>query len=253
MKNAMLMLGLGLVMLTSCQPKANENQEATQEVVDGHNAKTSLDYAQSYQGMIPHFKGEVVSGVLTIKDEQHYTIKYGDPYAAVVSGTYEWTDGNHIKIKDIAATFKIEEGRVRVLPASGDKLANGKAEEVLSVVVAPTNASKFNGSVQGPEWYISEFNGNPVQAFESGKAFLLFSEDSRLGVFAGCNRMNGTYELVENKVVISRIASTMMACPDMKLESELGKALEGTFEYEIKGAELHLKQNNKTILVASYQ
>lgn len=247
MRKGIWMGCLAVVLLSACQPK----DKATTSAVDTeHVAKTSLDYQQTYKGKLPHFQGEVVEGTLQLVSDTNYSIRFGEPYAAVVSGSYQWVDGNTIAIENIAALFKIEEGRIRVLPQSGSALANGKAEEILLAQPIVKNADLFQGTLIGPEWYITEFDGKKVQPFERGRAFLQFTEDGRIGIFAGCNRMNGTYEVQENQLSISKIISTMMACPDMQLENAMGKQMEGTFQFELNKQQLQLKQNENVVLKA---
>jgi heat shock protein HslJ len=60
----------------------------------------------------------------------------------------------------------------------------------------------------------------------------------------------GTYELMEgNRIKFSGVASTMMACPDMAIENQLGKAIEMADNYAISGKFLMLHKAKMAPLV----
>lgn len=93
-------------------------------------------------------------------------------------------------------------------------------------------------------WKIVEINGLPVTNTASDQKeahIILKKEGNRLQGFGGCNSLMGSYELMEgNRIKFSGVASTMMACPDMFIESELGRAIEMADNYVIKGKFLML-------------
>jgi heat shock protein HslJ len=72
-------------------------------------------------------------------------------------------------------------------------------------------------------------------------------------VSAGCNRISGSFELTKDKISFSKIASTLMACPDEsknKLEGTLLKMLtDTTFRYDIADQTLNLYQGDKLVLM----
>ena len=78
---------------------------------------------------------------------------------------------------------------------------------------------------------------------------ILRLEDRRLQGFGGCNILLGSYELNEasHKVKFSRVASTMMACPRLRDESEFLKALEKVEEYSIEEGVLLLQKEGKPV------
>ncbi len=69
------------------------------------------------------------------------------------------------------------------------------------------------------------------------------------GGFSGkgaCNRMMGGYTTTDKGgIKFSGVASTRMMCPDVDLESELGKILDATTHYEIDGDMLMLLSNGE--------
>lgn len=73
-----------------------------------------------------------------------------------------------------------------------------------------------------------------------------FGEDGRFSGKGACNRMMGGYTTTDKGgMVFSGVASTRMMCPDVDLETELGKILDATTHYEIDGDMLMLLSNGE--------
>lgn len=76
----------------------------------------------------------------------------------------------------------------------------------------------------------------------------------RGGAFMGCNSMFFSAEFKKNGTLkISGLHSTLMACPDMKLEDDFEKDFKHMTRYEINGhfLILHDKQGNTMKFIAS--
>ena len=71
-----------------------------------------------------------------------------------------------------------------------------------------------------------------------------FTKDGKFSAYAGCNNLFGTYELKEKETTItfSKVASTMMACPDLMQEQNLIKAIEIADNYNFDGNKLKLNK-----------
>lgn len=67
-----------------------------------------------------------------------------------------------------------------------------------------------------------------------GEPHLVLAEDGRVSGSDGCNRLTGTWELVEDQVALSPLASTMMACEGV--ETWLG----GAETLDIDGDTMHV-------------
>ena len=102
-------------------------------------------------------------------------------------------------------------------------------------------------------WKVVEINGQPVinPATNQKEAHIILKkEGNRLQGSGGCNNLMGSYELMEgNRIKFSSVASTMMACPDMSIESALGKAIEMADNYAINGKFLMLHKAKMAPLV----
>lgn len=102
-------------------------------------------------------------------------------------------------------------------------------------------------------WKVVEINGQPVTnpAANQKEAYIMLTkEGNRLQGNGGCNNLMGTYQLMDgNRIKFSGVASTMMACPDMTIESQLGKAIEMADNYAINGKNLMLAKAKMAPLV----
>ena len=97
-------------------------------------------------------------------------------------------------------------------------------------------------------WKLTELFGEAVVTPEGGRnAHLILKEkDNRVNGNGGCNTLNGTYTLMpENKISFSQMASTMMMCINMDVETKMKKALELTDKYTVNYNSLILYNSNK--------
>ena len=98
------------------------------------------------------------------------------------------------------------------------------------LMLAACGSPKTNLPLEGTQWKLTEMDGKADPAFAAGEDTFNFTLDpSRMMVYGvgACNRLFGPYELEEgNGLDIERLASTMMACPNMDLESRFAKLLE---------------------------
>lgn len=93
-------------------------------------------------------------------------------------------------------------------------------------------------------WIVKEVNGilDP-KGFKNQEALTFEFNASEKTYFgnSGCNSIRGS--IVENdgqKLILGPGATTMMACPDMKVEQAIGKALLDTRKYKIENNQLSL-------------
>lgn len=97
------------------------------------------------------------------------------------------------------------------------------------VILLSKKASDVKLSVLNGEWKIKEANGEAIPTGMEKQPFLSFDvKQSRIHGNAGCNLMNGGFVTnPDNAKSISfpGVACTMMACPDMEVESKILKAM----------------------------
>jgi len=95
-------------------------------------------------------------------------------------------------------------------------------------------------------WRLTELMGQPVEKDENMKKeihIVLKKEGNRVQGFSGCNTIMGQYEIKEgNYIKFSGMASTMMACPNMKMEGEFNKVLGAVDNYSLNGKTMTLNK-----------
>jgi heat shock protein HslJ len=95
-------------------------------------------------------------------------------------------------------------------------------------------------------WRLTELMGKPVEKDENTKReihIVLKKEGNRVNGFSGCNNIMGQYETKEgNFIKFSNMATTMMACPDMKMEGEFNKILNAVDNYSLSGKTMTLNK-----------
>jgi len=98
------------------------------------------------------------------------------------------------------------------------------------------------------EWSLVELEGKAVDAATTANVpTIMFTQDGhRVSGHAGCNRMMGGFTFTgSNEIKLGPMASTKMACPDMKMEDDYLKALDKVTSYSFENGNL-LLNNDKT-------
>ena len=112
--------------------------------------------------------------------------------------------------------------------------------------VASTNQINMEtSSIVGKKWQLIELRGNPVAATINDKVpFIEFSDTGkRYSASAGCNGLGGAYTLSGNgRIKFSLGMSTVMACDNMEVETELKKILGLADNFTITGNVLSLNK-----------
>lgn len=72
-------------------------------------------------------------------------------------------------------------------------------------------------------------------------------ENKAFGNF-GCNSFNGSYTINNDNLSFSKMASTLMACPNMETENKFSAALQQTDSYKIVNNELQLYRGKELLL-----
>jgi heat shock protein HslJ len=98
-------------------------------------------------------------------------------------------------------------------------------------------------TIEGSTWKLVRLPGHDSAALGGLKRPVTARfEAGRIAGFSGCNRFMGGYTVDRDRLVIGKLAGTMMACPgpEMALESGFQRALAGTFRYTISDDTLTL-------------
>lgn len=95
-------------------------------------------------------------------------------------------------------------------------------------------------------WKLTEINGKPVKVDSTfmKEPYMIFKEaQNQVNGNGGCNGFGGEYELKAlNRIRISKLVSTQMACPALDIENQFTKALTEADNYYVNGDTLILNK-----------
>ncbi|RAJ05383.1 heat shock protein HslJ [Chitinophaga skermanii] len=92
-------------------------------------------------------------------------------------------------------------------------------------------------TIYDKKWTLVEVNGKPVEKDPEARVqpYVIFSEtDKRVSGNGGCNGFGGSFVLKgDNRIKMSQLISTMMACKNLDTEHQFMRALENADSYFI--------------------
>jgi heat shock protein HslJ len=106
-------------------------------------------------------------------------------------------------------------------------------------------------SLTNTYWRPVEIAGKPVEevANQHEPHFLLVPGDNKMRGYAGCNQIQGRYEVQGESVHFTGTAATRMFCQEnMEQEGAFLHAIEATASYKIVGETLELYDSNGVLL-----
>ena len=123
--------------------------------------------------------------------------------------------------------------------------SNAEQEKPSQAAAAAPTAAPLGGDIKNKYWKLIEINGQPVTnpPGNQKEAYLMFQDSSKLVGNNGCNQLMGGYEISEgNRIKLTKIATTMMACPDVAIEQEFGRNLQFIDNYSTNGNQMTLQK-----------
>ena len=249
--------------------------------IDSHTSQNSLDYIGVYEGVLPCADCKGITTVLELKENATYSLKtsYQGKSTKIFeeNGRFTWNDkGNTVVLNDIKNTpnqYFVGEHTLTQLDMSGKKITGNVASDyvlrkemsssemqkeieespsseklnnrmITRTVIKTVNPAEGKFALAKTHWKLIELNGKSIKHKGKKDFFIqLNSKDGRFHGFAGCNNFHGNYAMPKSfEISFSNIVSTMMACPNMDLESKLMKTLEDVDSYYIKGKILQLNK-----------
>ncbi len=223
MKTLLLLLNLTLLAATSCQKEPSTEIANETEIWWINSAKVDC------QGVGPMTCFQIK------KDEQseNWELFYDE-----IEG-FDYEPGNLYQIK-VEIVKKAEP-----IPADASSLSY-KLVEIMGKEPDPslilTNIWKV--------LEVGEFKD--PKSFKTGEA-LIFEINRSAGTYfgdMGCNSVRGGIKEADGEnLILGPGASTMMACPDMKVEQAIGKALVDTRKYKLENNQLHLLDSAGNVLM----
>lgn len=242
---------LTVVFLFSCNNNKKNISENTTPKTEtmADNSMTSLDWAGTYEGVLPCADCEGIRTVMTINDDNTYVVKeiyQGEKDSVFESkGTFKWDDkGQNIMFSDKTRhSYFVGENTLTHLDADGNKISGDLSD--LYVL------NKVNDELVGKKWHLVAFKGKDIQ-LEEAKAehpFIEFSEDETLSGFTGCNNLRGGYSLADaQKIKFSNLISTKKFCPEMATENEFLSVLTLARAYEFENRALNFYDKEHQLL-----
>jgi heat shock protein HslJ len=134
-------------------------------------------------------------------------------------------------------------------------LTPGKSASGQNKVPQPTTTAVNSASDQliGLKWKLIELHGQAVVRNAQSKedSYMRLTKEGTISAYTGCNNMTGSYQVRKgNGIKFTNIASTRMACPDMKTEQILNQVLQTADNYSVKGKRLTIgKTGQKPLAV----
>jgi len=246
----LLSLALSLA-LTACIPRQAADG-APLGADPAHSSRNSLDWAGTYEGVLPCADCPGIQTRLTLNRDESYELRTlyldRDSAARVVRGRFSWQpSGNAITLEGQhgGQQFAVGEGKVALLQPGAAPSWPQPAQRVLQRVAAAP-AAGVQRTLESHRWTLTSATGSQGQRIDglpagAGRPIVFSFAEGRLNVEGGCNRIFGGYQLDgETRLVLGRMASTMMACEPaaMKVDATLSELLAAPAKIElVPGAE----------------
>jgi copper homeostasis protein (lipoprotein) len=262
MKNQSLILSLALLttlsLTTYLQPSQADmkmdNMGNMNHNIDNmddmeHNSANSLDWNGTYQGIVPCASCEGIKTTLVLNQDFSYVLstQYLGKSEEIfeVKGTFKWNEaGNTITldgIKDTPNQFFVGENTLIQLDMSGNRITGDLADKYML-----SKVDEMKVTMENTRWELIEIMGKPVTKSETQREaiFMTFNaEKNSVNGFGGCNNFMGGFEIKEgNRIKLEQMASTMMACENMEMESTFMETLQQVDNYTMKDNVLSLNR-----------
>lgn len=225
----------------SCKTGGQINKQA----MNTHTSQNSLDWAGTYRDTLPCADCEgmlteiVLNSDLTYKMGTSYLGKSGEVFRS--EGKFSWSkDGSTITLNGVDATkesnqYKVGENKLIKLDMNGKVVTGNMADKYIITKQMEIITDRY--------WKLVQLHGRKIDTPKGEREAFLFlsSAGNRVLGNAGCNSVNGSHELAPMKRLrFSKMATTLMACPNMETEKEFLDVLENTDSYFLKGDTLEL-------------
>lgn len=226
---------------------ANDSTAVSTGSAMADNSRNSLDWEGTYSGTIPCADCEGIKVQLNINNDlTYYKISDylgKDDSSFTESGTFLWSeDGGSIALEgnpEGAQKYLVGENVLFMLDRDGNRITGDLAE------MYQLKKNPYTSNLEGPKWVLFELMGAPYERLDTEKQpFVVFNADEkRVNGNSGCNTFFGGYELLEvNRIRMDRLASTMMACPNMETETKLLDVLQKADNYTVADGILSLNK-----------
>ncbi len=243
---SVLVWGLVAAVLAGCAGRNDGGGPAGSHAVkipaDMHGSQNSINWAGSYEGVLPCADCPGIKTRLTLKPDARYELstQYLDrqPAPTVVTGKFFWdAGGNVITLEGSGKRYAVGEGRLLSLGRDEvpdwSRAQNQVLKRVSTTAPRPATAAALLQTLEDHRWTLAsatDAQGQRIGAIVpiAARPFVFSFSGSRLHVQGGCNPLTGSYQLSPDGVLtVGRMASSMMACeaPLMQADRALSDML----------------------------
>ena len=242
MIKSIIAFAIPLIMM-SC----SSTKHSTENAIDEHNSQNALDWDGIYRGILPCADCEGIQTTIYLQKDLSFTIKsrYLGKSDSVfqMTGRFTWNkEGSQITLTSSDSRekyqYQVGENILTQLDQEGKKITGALANHYI--------LSKTAFELYERYWKLVELNGKPVIVDSSFREepYLIFKEENnRVVGNDGCNSLSGPFGLEGmNRITISKVAATLMACPDMNTAQQFMEVLQKADHYQIDGDMLTLNK-----------
>lgn len=129
--------------------------------------------------------------------------------------------------------------------------SSAEAEVIESTMAEPADTDTTASELLNTRWKLTQLNGADLNTGEKEREpHIIFNADNRISGADGCNNIMGTYTKEGDKLGLSKIASTMMACAEGgEHANEFKQSLEKIATYSVDGEQLTLRDEKGQVLM----
>lgn len=176
-------------------------------------------------------------GTFKISDDKISFSQMGSTRMACLTTTFD--ENKFLRIFENVDRYQIKNDRLELL----------KGSTVLAVLQAESDSA--SGELEEKYWKLNTLRGKAVtieNEQEQEIHFILKKQEGKISGFAGCNAFSGNYKLNGKKLELSKVISTLRACPHLKFQDSDFTSLFGEMDtYEVKDDLLIFKKGAKEL------
>jgi len=244
------MLVILLVVVTVLSAAAQQSGAGTPpaQAAGIHNSRNSLDWAGTYEGVLPCADCPGTKTRLTLNYDGSYRLvtqaEGSESAEKSVSGVFTWQpSGNAITLDERGGRqqFSVGEGRLTLLRPEGSASQSPAANLVLTL--AAPHGEDLDQQLGRYRWTLvsaTDANNRRIAGLPPGqnRPVVLHFAGSRLSIAGPCNQLVGGYKVTAaDQLTVQVGASTMMACDPalMRADSALSNLLANPLQVEMTG------------------
>jgi heat shock protein HslJ/uncharacterized lipoprotein NlpE involved in copper resistance len=201
------------------------------QAADIHNSRISLDWAGTYEGVLPCAHCPGIWTRLTInKDGSYRLVTQGSQNAEKsVSGVFTWQpSGNAITLDERGGRqqFAVGEGRLTLLLPEGSRSSSEPANLVLTLAAPASQSGDMEQELGRYRWTLvlaTDANNRRIAGLtrRRDRPVVLSFAGSQLSVQGPCNRLVAGYQVTAAKqLTVNTGASTRMACATALMQAD---------------------------------